>query len=152
MNHSKTLRYSFNEAKGNPGPEWLLKVQKLKDETADVEMGLGFAIMFLEDLGKAYASGNSQEIKTYKKSIESELGGGTPQEAKVENPIGHPLAINVLAYKEDERNGRNRLNITIIPADDSGRSCGYCRSGGCASTKRIESSYRHRDHELPEGR
>ena len=38
-------KHGFNKAKGNPGPEWLLKVQKLKDETADVEMGLGFAIM-----------------------------------------------------------------------------------------------------------
>ena len=115
-------KHGFNEAKGNPGPELLLKVQKLKSETADVEMGLGFAIMFLEDLGKAYASGNIQEIKTYRRSIESELGGGTSQEAKVENPIGHPLAINVLAYKEDERNGRNRLNITIIPAEDQSKA------------------------------
>ena len=119
-------KYGFNKAKGNPGPEWLAKVQKLKSQTTNVDMGLSFSIMFLEDLGKAYFSGNTEEINKYTKSIGAELNNGQQSELTAQqNEIsvtGHPLAVKILDSKEYERNGRNRLTITIIPAQDQSKA------------------------------
>lgn len=115
-------KHGFNKAKGNPAPEWLLKVHKLKDESTGVGMDLGFAIMFLEDLGKAYAAGNVQEITTYRKAIISEFGGNESQQVKPAELVGHPLAVRILDYKKYERKGRTRLDVTIIPAQDQSKA------------------------------
>ena len=115
-------QHGFSKAKGNPGPEWLVSVQQLKKDTQNVEMGLSFSIMFLEDLGKAYASGNAEEITKARKSVESGLTTSQPQEDKAVNPVGHPLAVQFLAHKAEERNGRKRVSLTIMPAEDQSKA------------------------------
>lgn len=53
------------------------------------------------------------------KKLAEEKAAAQVQAEKVSAPVGHPLAVKILSIEKNEKvSGRNRLNVTMVPAED----------------------------------
>lgn len=97
-------------------------------------------------IGGAYAffSKDDKEAAPVEKAAEAPQ---TQSEATPQSPalVGHPLAVKIINYKEYERNGRNRLEITIIPAEDQSKAT----QADLAATAVAVATQAHKETEAP---
>ena len=100
-----------------PAPSATQEQEKKKSSTW-VNVLVGILV-----IGGAYAffSKDDKEAAPVERAAEAPQ---TQSEATPQSPalVGHPLVVKIINYKEYERNGRNRLEITIIPAEDQSKA------------------------------
>ena len=123
-----------------PAPSATQEQEKKKSSTW-VNVLVGILV-----IGGAYAffSKDDKEAAPVEKAAEAPQ---TQSEATQQSPalVGHPLAVKIINYKEYERNGRNRLEITIIPAEDQSKAT----QADLAATAVAVATQAHKETEAP---